>query len=188
MRTAERVLAILTLAGGLAWAAYILWFGSDAGLTPPALLVLVWGGLAAVALWVLWLALRWWATRRGRRDWRRLRYALGLPLAVLLLAGLTLGGITFRLRFLFSRPALMHFVRTARPDLLKTRFVPGTRVGLFHVREVEVLPGGSVRLITTDCMFDDCGVVYSAGVAPPIVGEDTYSSLGGDWWHWRRSW
>ena len=30
--------------------------------------------------------------------------------------------------------------------------------GLFWVREAEALPGGVVRPITTQCMFDDCGI------------------------------
>lgn len=182
MRTADRVLGRVAVAGN------VLCFGSDAGLTVPALLVLVWGGVATVALWALWLVLHWWATRRTRTDRLKLRYAFVHPLAVLLIGGLTFSGVTFRVRFLLSRPALAHFVRTARPDILQSRFVPGTRIGLFHVREAEVLQGGIVRLITTECMFDNCGLVYSPNVVPPRVGEDNYSSLGGDWWHWWRSW
>jgi hypothetical protein len=66
--------------------------------------------------------------------------------------------------------------------------VPGTRAGLFRVQEVEALPGGIVRLITTDCMFDHCGVVYCPKGTPPRIGEDSYSPLGWNWWHWLRSW
>ena len=67
---------------------------------------------------------------------------------------------------------------------------PRNRVGLFWLREAEVLPQGVVRIITTDCMFDDCGLVYSPAGVPPRIGEDMYEALalGGPWYHWWRGW
>jgi hypothetical protein len=97
-------------------------------------------------------------------------------------------GASFWVRFQCSRPALNRYVQSASPMIASGTFTPGVRVGLFWLREAEVLPDGVVRMITTDCMFDQCGVVYSPRGAPPVVGEDTYNALGGPWYHWWRSW
>jgi hypothetical protein len=68
--------------------------------------------------------------------------------------------------------------RSLRPEL----------VGLFVVRETEALPNGVVRMITTTCGFDKCGLTYSANGAPPVIGEDSYRPLGAGWWQWEESW
>ena len=68
--------------------------------------------------------------------------------------------------------------RSLRPEL----------VGLFVVRETEALPNGVVRMITTSCGFDKCGLAYSANGAPPVIGEDRYRPLGARWWQWEESW
>ena len=183
---ADRVFGAVAVAGGIAWAGYVLYFGSDAGLTLPAVLVVFWGTGALLVEWAIWLYVHWRATRGGPRRWIRL--ALLFPATVAVLAVLTWFGGTFWVRFMLSRPALDRFVRDSRPAILSGQFRPGVRVGLFRIQEAEVLPGGVVRLITTGCMFDDCGVVYSPSGDPPRVGEDYYSSLGQRWWHWWRSW
>jgi len=171
-----------------AWALLILVLGSDAGLTVPALILLVWGAIALLGIWLVrWfahlIATRKTATPKGHRRWL-------LEPALVLACGLFVWfGLAFRVRFLASKPALDRYVREvgARASDAGVEQAP-MWVGLFRVRETEVLAGGVVRLITTPCMFDDCGVVYSPTVAPPRVGEDTYSPLVGGWWHWWRSW
>jgi len=93
-------------------------------------------------------------------------------------------GIGFRARLAMSKPALRN---------LALRTVEGTQsdvvqwVGLFRVREIDEV-GGAVRFITAACGFDDCGVAYKQGGAPPRVGEDSYRDIGAGWWHWHRSW
>jgi hypothetical protein len=172
---------------GSTWAACVIAFCSDAGLTVPGMFVLLGGGMVALAASALSVAGRWVRSRKvaaAAVAWR----AFVFPAALAVLAASTWFGATFWMRFLLSRPALDRFVRNGAPAVAAGRFVPGEHIGLFRLQEAEVLPGGIVRLITTDCMFDHCGVVYSPQGPPPRVGEDTYSPLGGGWWHWWRSW
>lgn len=65
---------------------------------------------------------------------------------------------------------------------------PARWVGLFEVRESELLAGGIVRMITAEDFVDHAGLVYSPKQKPPVRGEDRYSRLYGSWWHWQRSW
>src|SRR5262245_23694850 len=63
-----------------------------------------------------------------------------------------------------------------------------TRVGLFFVREYSQF-GDEMRFLTSECgLVDQCGFVYSPGGRPPNRGEDSFSHLYGDWWHWHQSW
>jgi hypothetical protein len=183
----------------IAWSTYVIAAASDAGLTVPALLILVWGALAVLGLWGVWAFVHWRRTTQGRlsRPWHW-AYIWGYPVVVLGLVAVTWFGGTFWVRFLLSKPALEHLVedRTTLDGLVRDyeaaiaarRLGTNARVGLFWVREAEVLPSGIVRLITTDCMFDHCGVVYSPNAEPPRIGEDQYSRLVGGWWRWWRSW
>lgn len=169
-----------------------LWLGSNAGLSFEALLVAQYGGLLLLGWWLVRLV-RWLVTRRrttidepvspGRIA---LRW-LWEPLTIVGCWAIVLTGIAFPLRFAASRPALDRYVAHIEQQGDATPSA-GEIVGLFRLREVDVLPGGVVRLITTTCMLDDCGVVYSPNSAPPRIGEDVYRPLSGGWWHWFRSW
>lgn len=187
MRVLERPLAVLTLAAGSVWAVYVLLFGSDAGLRIPVFLVLVWGGAGVLGLWILRFGVHLFTHKRTPGS-RRVARLLLEPAALALCFALVWTGAAFWLRFHLSKPALEAYVRNERPALLAGTFKPGVRVGLFWLREAEVVPQGVVRLITTDCMFNDCGLVYSPAAQPPVIGEDTYRPLGGPWYHWWRSW
>ncbi|MCI0441179.1 MAG: hypothetical protein L0177_18915 [Chloroflexi bacterium] len=187
MRLLERVLAVLTLMAGCVWAAYVLLLGSDAGITVPVLLVLVWGGAAILVLWAVRSVVHLLVTRRDPAS-RRVRRLVAEPVALALCFAFVWSGASFWVRFQFSRPSLSRYVQSTSPAIASGVFTPGIRVGLFWLREAEVLPNGVVRMITTDCMFDHCGLVYSPRGAPPVIGEDTYDALGGPWYHWWRSW
>ena len=93
-------------------------------------------------------------------------------------------GTLLDLRFLVSKPFLDRYVSRV---IAGAPVRKGERVGLFIARETEVLPGGVVRIITTECALDDCGLVFSRG-RPPNLGEDSYDPLGENWWSWWRSW
>jgi 4-amino-4-deoxy-L-arabinose transferase-like glycosyltransferase len=182
----ERVLAVLTLTAGAVWAAYVLLFGSDAGPPFPVIIALVLGGAAVLVLWALRFGLHLVVPRRARER-RRLRRIAAEPIVLLLVFAFVLSGGAFWVRFMLSRSALNRYVQTASPEIASGSFKPGVRVGLFWLREAEVLPHGAVRIITTDCMLvDACGLVYSAAGAPPVVGEDAYETLGGHWYQWHR--
>jgi hypothetical protein len=186
MRLADRLVGAASALGLAAWSAYILVAGSDAGLTVTTLLVLTYGGLAVLGVWATWLAVHLVAAHRAaaRPRWRLLAVQ---PLVLITLFGATWLGGTFRLRFAASKAALDRLAQHGG-DAAGEPVPPGTRVGLFRVKEAEFLQGGAVRLITTDCMFDHCGVAYSPSGPPPRIGEDAYSPLVQNWWHWSRSW
>jgi hypothetical protein len=175
------------MASGCAWVVAGLLLGSDAGQTVLVMIGLTYGGVGVLALAVIWSVLHLALARRtpDRGGWRS---RVVLALAFVLLVVFVFSGWAFRVRFFLSRPALDAFVATQGDTIARGQFEPGTRVGLFWVREAEALPGGVVRLITTPCMFDDCGVAYSPGGTPPRIGEDVYSRLSASWYHWFRSW
>lgn len=188
MRVVERALAIVTSMLASVWAAYVLGFGSDAGITVPVLLTLVYGGGGVLILWCLRIGAHLLANRKTPEH-RRLQRLLIMPSCVVACAAAVSTGAAFWIRFLLSMPALESFA-LHNPSAVQRGLdaPPPIRVGLFWLREVEVLPKGTVRIITTQCMFDDCGVVYSPQSAPPVIGEDHYRHLVGSWHHWWRSW
>jgi hypothetical protein len=187
MRVLERIVAVLTLTGGSVCVGCVLLFGSDAGLTLPVTLALVFGSGALLLLWVLRLGLHLLVTRRTPER-RRIRRVVAEPVVLLLCLLFSWSGAAFWVRFMLSRPSLSGYVTTAPPTIASGSFKPGTRVGLFWLREAEVHPHGIVRVITAECGLNDCGLVYSPAGAPPVIGEDVYTALGGAWYHWFRSW
>jgi hypothetical protein len=183
----ERVVAGLTLTAAFVWGGYLLLFGSDAGLPFfPVMITLAWGGAAVLVLWVLRVILHLAVTRRAPER-RRVRKLAVEPLVLLICFALVSSGAAFWVRFMLSQSLLNNYVQTASPKIASGSFTPGVRVGLFWLRQAEVLPQGVVRMITTECgVVDTCGLVYSPTGTPPVVGEDVYDSLGGAWYHWYR--
>jgi hypothetical protein len=166
------------------WCLGVVVFGSDAGLHVYVVLGSTWGALPVLVIWACRSAWQAYLERAWLRRWRRV---VAEPAAMALCFTVVWTGLAFHGRFLLSLPALDSFVRNHRPVLIQGE-PAGQWVGLFRVTEAEVLPGGVVRLVTTRCMFDHCGVVYSPAGEPPRVGEDYYSPLYGGWWQWLRSW
>ncbi len=128
-----------------------------------------------------------------RGQWKRKWRLLYLGIEPIVLVGsiaLLHFSVPTKLRLKLSEPALMSYIQTAQaaqaaqPQLA----ISPRQVGLFQVQETELLSSGTVRLITTEDFFDHAGFVYSPNQAPPVLGEDSYSHLYGDWWHWQRSW
>lgn len=163
----------------LIWFAALLWFSSDGGMSVPDVLIL---GYAWPALLIAWII----AYARRHRRAQKMGAAGLVSLALLLSGGIAYWtGTAIYLRLLASRSALERYAAAAGQRGLDSK--QPVRAGLFLVRETETLEGGTVRLITAECMFDDCGLVFSSG-QPPVIGEDSYDHLLGKWWHWRRSW
>jgi len=187
MSRAERWIAYLSRALEISWALYLIVFASDAGLPLVPLLVTAWGAVGLLGIWLGRSLLRLFLLRRRRESTTSARALLLEPLAIVALAGAVFTGIAFEGRFLLSRHALDRYVREVKPSGRKGSRA-SARVGLFYIRETERLPGGTVRFITSVCMFDDCGLAYSPSGEPPRIGEDIYHHLSGPWWHWWRSW
>ena len=187
MRVPEPVVAGVTLTAGVIWLVYLLLFGSDAGLPFfPVVIALVVGGAAVLVLWALRVVLHLAITRRAPER-RRVRWLVAQPLVLLVCIAFVSSGAAFRVRFILSQSSLSNYVQTASPATTSGSSASGVRVGLFRLREAEVLPQGVVRMITTECgVIDACGLVYSPAGTPPVVGEDVYDSLGGPWYHWYR--
>jgi hypothetical protein len=168
------------------WTVAVLWKGSNAGLSVSALWVLWLGTIALAPLWI-W---RWIVHLREPAESQTGWWKLGPLLLIGCVLFVAFGGAFF-VRFLASRPALDRYARAvaaAAPSIPSCEPDPPVSVGLFEVHETELLPGGVVRLITSADLFDDAGIVYCAEGEPPVIGEDSYTPLGGGWWHWHRSW
>jgi hypothetical protein len=180
-------LAAIAIPAEAAWVLYVIALGTDAGLPLYVVLACSWGVLGLLVFWAVRLALYLVATREARETRRWRPWALE-PSVLVACTMLVWSGVGFRARFLVSRGALARYVQS--PLVVAPSFPPttGPQIGLFRVRESEVLPDGVVRMITTDCMFDHCGLVYSPQKEPPVIGEDIYTALGSGWWQWWRSW
>jgi hypothetical protein len=156
------------------------------------LALLIWGAsllVRAILLLVLTRSSRWRYEHRGaeiEQSWGWTIEILVLLLSVILLSC----QIPFIIRLKLSETALTEYIQAVKygsRSLTSTAY-PLRWVGLFRVKETELLDGGIVRMITTDAFLDDAGFVYSPNRQPPIQGEDSYRHLYGDWWYWHRSW
>lgn len=146
------------------WAALALWLGSNVGLSLPALMVVVFGGLALLVIGLIA---------------RRVRLSVIVVLATWLLIATN---AAFYVRFAASLPWLTSYASQTRASHREPRIV-----GLFRVLETE-RHDTLVRVITTACMFDDCGLAFAPEGKPPRIGEDSYARIVGGWWRWERSW
>ncbi len=111
-------------------------------------------------------------------------------LAIVLSVALLVFQVPTIIRLKLSESALKQYVRE-----VQTRYhsnqkmqIAERAVGLFDIRETELLDGKIVRMITAADFLDDAGLVYSPDRVPPVRGEDAYRHLYGDWWYWHRSW
>jgi hypothetical protein len=151
-------------------------------------------GLLWLFVWLIRLIVSLIRQRRGTIARLGLRHALrywGVEPAALLLCGvLAISGVLFYPRFWLCRASLDAYVA----DVVAGRVQPHGNetprhwVGLFRVSEVELQPGGVVRMITTPVFLDDAGLTYSPVSAPPRIGEDSYRHITGAWYRWHRSW
>jgi hypothetical protein len=165
------------------WMVAVLVLFSDAGSGMDAFLILVLGGLGLVLIWIV----QFFVEVRVPREARTRRWALG-PVLTIACAVFVIFGGSFWIRFLVSKSALDRFAmeRSAGPSPSNEAPV---RVGLFEARDIDVIEHGCVRFITSrDGMADDAGLAHSPDGEPPVIGEDSYSHLVGNWWWWHRSW
>jgi hypothetical protein len=177
-----------------AWFVFVVCAFSDAGSSLPSFVVLVYCGLLWGVVWLIRFVVFLARQRRGSIPVQPFRRALLYwsfePAALCLTAVLVYTGILYHLRFRLSRPALESYAAEIvagrkQPHGFAT---PRRWVGLYRVRETELLPDGVVRIITAPSGFDDAGFTSSPVSSPPVVGEDSYTHITGSWYHWHRSW
>lgn len=184
---AARWTSVSIAAMALVWLGFALVMYSDAG-TPfiESSWILLWlAGLILVPVTVAGLVVLGLAHRRRPQRWWWLG-AFAPPIALLVWFAAIATDVPFRVRLALSEAALADFAEThaqtdERPKLPR-------RVGLFTVEEFGVAEG-CARFITDDSFLDHAGIVYCPdGDRPPLVGEDSYFHIHGDWWRWHRSW
>ena len=177
-----------------AWFVFIVCAFSDAasGLLP--FVVLVYGGSLWGVVWLIRLVVSFVRQRRGSIPREPLIKALlhwsFEPCALLLSAALAFTDVLCDMRFHLSHRALDSYAAEvvagrAQPHGVGT---PPRWVGLYGVRETELLPDGVVRIITCPDGFDDAGFTRSPVSPPPVVGADSYTRITGSWYYWHRSW
>lgn len=186
----------LTILFSLFWLVFVLISFSDAAahylvVTFIACIFGFWGLswlVRAIILLVTILRSRQHQSPQLERRWKLLH--LGIELAAMELSlALIFFNIPLGIRLKLSESALTSYVQEVRAGRRSPQHwgEPTRRVGLFDVKETELLGGGIVRVITAEDFIDHAGLVYSPQ-QPPIRGEDTYRHLYGAWWHWERSW
>lgn len=187
----------LTILFSLFWLVFVLISFSDAAahylVVAFIACVFVFWGLSwlvrAIILLVTVLRSRQHQSPQSERRWKLLHPGIELAAMELSLA-LIFFNIPLGIRLKLSESALTNYVQEVRAGRRSPQHWgdPTRRVGLFDVKETELLGGGIVRVITAEDFIDHAGLVYSPQQTPPIRGEDTYRHLYGAWWHWERSW
>jgi hypothetical protein len=176
----------MTVVGGslqTIWSIVVIGLGSDPRLTVDGFIILV---IGAALLLCLWLA-RGIAELRVPKAQRSIRWLVA-PLLVIALVVLVANRGTFWLRFLISRSALEQFVEArAFDDRSRAADILPATVGLFTIRETEMLPTGDVRVVTCFAM-GKCGLLYALDIDPASGPDDYYEHLSGQWWSWYQRW
>jgi hypothetical protein len=162
------------------WLVAALWWSSDGGVAVFELLIVSYGAVALIAA-ALVIAI---VERKRQRSFPT--SGLLSVIAIVLAGGvLFFSSIPFRVRFEVGVRSLERFAAGLPVGHSQNRLK--RRVGVFNIAESEVLPDRTVRLILAEDMFDESGVAYSPGT-PPVVAEDSYQHIRGNWWRWYRSW
>ena len=144
-------------------------------------ITIIWG-----LAWLIRLLVHAWRARRGiAPEHRGFAYWAIEPLTFVLAILIAVSGVPSYLRFVASRSALARYVERARDSDREKHWV-----GLYAVRETEVLSDGVVRFITSENGFDDAGFAFAPRSSPPVIGEDSYTKVpfSDGWYHWHRSW
>ena len=189
-----RVLPVPAVVLVSAWFLFIVCAFSDAGTDLLAVLVLVYEGSFWGIVWLIRMIVSFVRQRRGSIPRQPLFKALlywGFePCALLLSAVFAFTDVLSDMRFHLSHHALDSYAAevVAGRALPHGRRTPMRWVGLFGVRETELLPDGVVRIITSPDAFDDTGFARSPVSPPPRVGKDSYRPITDSWYYWHRSW
>lgn len=146
-------------------------------------------------IWLIRLFIAWRRKAKHRESklhkacWR---YWLVEPIVIIIPLVLAVSGVFSSIRFALSEPALSRYVadvRAGKVDLAFEFSHPPRQVGLYRVTFTDLLPDGTVRMITSSHgLMDKAGFANSPHRPPPRLGEDSYQYIQQHWWYWYESW
>jgi hypothetical protein len=143
-------------------------------------------------IWLIQLVVSLWQQRCGKPETQSWSYWLVEPFCIALPLVLSQVGVFSFVRFTLSEPSLISYVEIVRAGKFDLAFEfrhPPRQVGLYTVTVTDLLPDGTVRVITSRAgMFDNAGFAHTPVGAPPKQGENYYRPIYGKWWHWTESW
>ena len=176
----------------IVWTALCGFVFSNAGSNILYVAAIIYTIIGTVIVWLIKLFSLYGKLRKGGASSRSF-YLLMIEFLVFLFpVGLAYAGFFGYLRFSLSEPALMAYVKDVKNGKVDLNFEfthPDRVVGLYRISFTDILPDGTVRVITSaDGVFDSAGFAYSYQIPPPRQGEDTYEPIERNWWYWRRSW
>jgi hypothetical protein len=182
--------AILT---GIVWLAFCATAFSNAGSN--ILLVLV--ALPIAVSWgIFWLIRLVMSMRKKQQDEGKIKRPLAFwlfePAVIILPLALSLLGVFSSARFALSEQALVDYVENVRAGKVDLAFEfnhPPRHTGLYTVTFTDLLPDGTVRMLTSaHRVLDRAGFANSPHDPPPRQGEDSYKHIHQQWWYWYESW
>ncbi len=181
------------VAFSVAWFLFCVVAFSDAGFNMLLILValpvtVIWG-----LVWLIRLIMSLKRQRRGVAEVKRnIFYWLIEPVLVILPLVLALAGVFSSVRFALSEHALSVYaeqVRAGKVDLAFEFNHPKRQVGLYSVTFTDILPDGTVRILTSSHgLLDRAGFANSSHIPPLMQGEDSYKHIHQQWWYWYESW
>lgn len=181
------------LAGGI-WLLFCIMAFSDAGFN--ILFILL--ALPIALIWVLfWFVRLIIAIRRqqgqGERNVKKiLAHYMIEPTLIAVPLLLAYVGVFSSVRFMLSEQALSNYAEQVRAGNVNLAFEfnhPSRRVGLYRVTFTDLLPDGTVRVLTSSHgVMDRAGFANSSHEPPPRRGEDSYKHIHQQWWVWYESW
>jgi hypothetical protein len=176
----------------------VLWFTlctdafSNAGSNTFAFIMAIYVAGAWGVAWLIRLGVSIWKQRQGKGEQRPLPYWLFEPSVVVVTLALAFFGGFSYVRFALSEKSLLNYVEGIRAGKVALDFDsqhPARQIGLYTVTLTELLPDGTVRLITSSHgVTDRAGFANSVSSPPPNQGEDSYKHLHQQWWYWYESW
>jgi hypothetical protein len=180
----------VTAAVAFVWAVAASIAESDAGMAFPTWMILAGAGVLLTMWWLFRLTAAV-ARRRGIRiapSRAALAIWMALPVSLTIVLAAAATSTLLVARVALSAPALERSASTLAAVSPRELYTRPRRIGLFRVREFARF-GRELRFLTSECgLVDNCGIVYSPDGPPQRRGEDSFTHLYGDWWHWYQSW
>lgn len=187
------ILPHLTLQAAFIWIVFCIGAFSNAGSNILFALVaipvaLIWG-----SMWLLRLVVSFRNKGQDRTGINHsLCYWLFEPVVIILPLILAQLGVFSIARFSLSEQALSNYAERVRSGNVNLAFEfnhPPRRVGLYSVTFTDLLPDGTVRVLTSSHgLLDRAGFANSPQTPPPRRGEDSYKHIHQQWWYWYESW